>query len=530
MANKYVTASVLLLMTLSAALTKGDPIKIDSGFISGTTISEEIVGKDIEVRVYRGIPYGASTAGNNRWRPPQKVGPWDGIRVCKQFGDSCLFTPYGPDSLWHGKEWSDVAEQSENCLHLNVWTAAKSAAEKRPVMVYIHGGGLTRESGSVPAYGGSILAKKGVVAVSINYRLGPFGFMAHPDLTKESEHHSSGNYGVLDQIAALKWVQRNIGAFGGDPNNVTIVGESAGSWSVCLLTASPLAKGLFHKGIGQSGGGFGAMISLQDAEKGGIAFAKKIGSKYKPASLKQLRALSAKDVLDKYSKTRGRRTSFNVDGWILPDEVRVIFEQGKQNRVDVIVGSNKDEGSTFVGSWGPDTLEMYKKYAQRIYGDLAEKFLEVYPASDDAEAWSAFVASTGDSWFSWDMRTWARQTKTVNKKAYQYYFTRVQPNPKTTKFGAYHGAEIVYAMGNFHLASFTPEEADKRLHAAMSGYWINFAKTGDPNGKGLPKWPAYDMESESYMELGDKIQAGQHLLKEQCDFFYEYNNPKQTEK
>jgi para-nitrobenzyl esterase len=527
--SKYLSVLAVLLLTLSPEVSMSDPIKIDSGLISGATISEEIVGNDIEVRVYRGIPYAASTAGENRWRPPQPVAPWDGVRACTEFGDSCLFAAYGPESLWHGKLWSDVAQQSEDCLHLNVWTAAKSTDEKRPVMVYIHGGGLTRESGSVPAYGGTILARKGVVVVTINYRLGPFGFMAHPELSKESPHRSSGNYGILDQIAALRWLQRSIGAFGGDPDNVTIFGESAGSWSVCILTASPLAKGLFQKGIGQSGGGFGPMLSLQEAEQGGLALAKKIGSEEKPASLEQLRALSAQDLLDNYSQTRGRRTNINVDGWVLPDEVRTIFQQGKQNQVDVIVGSNQDEGSTFVEGWGPDTLQKYQNYAQRTYGDLAERFLKVYPASNDAEARKAFVASVGDSWFSWDMRTWARQAKTANAKAYLYYFTRLPPDPQTSEYGAYHGAEIIYVMGNFQLASFTPEPTDQRLHAAMSSYWINFAKSGDPNGVGLPQWPVYDSSSEYYLELGETIQVGQHLLKPQCDFFYDYNSQDQSE-
>jgi para-nitrobenzyl esterase len=391
-------------------------------------------------------------------------------------------------------------------------------------MVWIHGGGLIHESGSIPAYSGANLALKGVVSVTINYRLGAFGFMAHPDLSKESEHGSSGNYGVLDQIAALKWVQRNIASFGGDPDNVTIFGESAGSWSVCFLTATPLAKGLFHRAIGQSGAKFGPMVYLSEdrpgrpaAEKTGLEFAKKVGSQSKPASLKELRALPAKEVLSK-----GKHNGPNVDRWVFPDEVAAIYEQGKQNPVNVIVGSNADEGTMFVGWNVPETIETFKRYAEKKYGDMAEEFLKVYPVSDDSDVRDVYIASVGDDWFTWQMRTWARLMETVNTKAYLYHFTRVPPIPDSKKYGSYHGAEIIYIIGNFHLASFEQEKADKRLAKTMSSYWINFAKTGNPNGEGLPEWPAYDIETEYYMEFGDTIQTGQHLAKDKLDFFYKY--------
>ena len=245
-----------LLFFTSCAREIGDTIRIDSGLVSGTM--------DGDVRVFRGIPYGAPRVGDLRWKPPQPVEPWEGVRDCAEFGFSCLYVPYPPGSLWTGPEWDDPAEQNEDCLHLNVWTAAESPDEKRPVMVWIHGGSLKSESGAVGAYGGAILARKGVVAVTINYRLGPFGYLAHPELTRESAHGSSGNYGVLDQIAALEWVQRNIAAFGGDPDRVTIFGESAGSWSVNFLVATPLAKGLFHRAIGQSGAAFGPMTRMYE--------------------------------------------------------------------------------------------------------------------------------------------------------------------------------------------------------------------------------------------------------------------------
>ncbi len=522
----------LLLVSLmaSSAFALDDPIKLHSGEISGTTVSPEVTGADTTVRVYRGIPYGAPPVGNLRWRPPREVAPWQGVRECTEFGSSCLFVSYGPDSLWHGKEWSDVAEQSEDCLYLNVWTAAKSPDEKLPVMLWIHGGSLTQDSSAVPAYGGANLAKKGVVVVTINYRLGPFGFMAHPELSKESEHGSSGNYGVLDQIAALKWVQRNIAAFGGDPQRVTIFGESAGAWSVCFLGATPLAKGLYHRGIGQSSYGLGPMTHLTEtrhgmppAENTGLAFAKHMGANGTPATLAQLRALPAKDVLSEFDKAPGAQSSVNVDGWVFPDEIRAIYQQGRQNPVDVIVGSNADEGTIFVGEKVPDTVEKFTQYARKKFGDMAEKFLQAYPVADDTDVRKTYVDSLGDDWFTWHMRTWARSMKHVETTAFHYYFTRVQPNPKTKQYGAYHGAEIIYVMGNFHLASFEQEAADRRLADAMSTYWTNFARTGNPNGVGVPEWPPYEQETESYMELGDTIGAKTHLLKNKLDFFDEYN-------
>ena len=520
---------VLLLFITSNAFALNDPIRIDSGLIRGTTATASS-----KVQVYRGIPYAAPPIGDLRWKAPGPVKPWKGIRDCREFGSSCLYVPYGAGSLWSGPEWDDLAKQNEDCLYLNVWTTAKSSDEKRPVMVWIHGGGLTRKSGSVPAYGGANLALKGVVSVTINYRLGPFGFMAHPDLSKESAHGSSGNYGVLDQIAALKWVQRNIASFGGDPERITIFGESAGSWSVCFLTATPLAKDLFHRAIGQSGSNFGPMVHLsQDrgqlaAEKTGIEFAKKIGSKDKPASLKDLRGLPAKEVLSKYGKMPRSHNAPNVDGWVFPDEVAAIYEQGKQNPVNVIVGSNADEGTTFV--WNvPDTIEAFKKYAQDKYGNMADEFLKAYPVNNDSQVRDAYIASVGDDWFTWQMRTWARLMSTVNTKAYQYYFSRVPPIPDNENYGSYHGAEIIYIIGNFHLASFKQQQADKLLAETMSSYLINFAKTGNPNGEGLPEWPAYDNKDEYYMEFGDTIQKGQHLAKDRSDFFYKYYTNKRNQ-
>jgi len=519
--NSILFASAALLLLTSCSPEIGDAVTIDSGLISGTM--------DGDVRVFKGIPYAAPPVGDQRWRPPQRVEPWEGVRDCTDFGYSCLYVPYPPDSLWSGPEWADPAQQSEDCLHLNVWTAAISPDEKRPVMVWIHGGSLQYESGSVGAYGGANLARKGVVAVTINYRLGPFGYLAHPELTAESEHGSSGNYGVLDQIAALEWVQRNIAAFGGDPDRVTIFGESAGSWSVNFMVASPLARGLFHRAIGQSGAGFGPMTHLSEdrsgrraAEEMGVAFAKVLGSEAAPASLAAMRATPAEEVLAKFRAMPGGSSGPNVDGWVFPDDIQAIFEEGRQNRVPVIVGSNADEGTTFVPAKTPTTVDDLRFFAHQRYGDLAGQFLEAYPVADDSEVRDAFVASVGDAWFTWQMRMWASLTATVDAKAWLYHFTRVPPITQSETYGSYHGADIVYVIGNFHLASFTPQPEDELLAETMSGYWVNFAKTGDPNGEGLPEWPAYNFHTKIFMELGDTIRPGEFLLKKECDFFEEY--------
>ena len=517
---------VIALVLIGLGCGQGDRdlsiVTIDSGSISGTM--------DAGVRVFRGIPYGAPPIDDLRWKPPQPVEPWEGVRQCTKWGFSCVHVPYPSDSLWTGPEWGDPAEQSEDCLHLNVWTTATSADEKRPVMVWIHGGSLKHESGSVGAYGGANLARKGVVAVTINYRLGPFGYLAHPELTRESENQSSGNYGVLDQIAALEWVQRNIAAFGGDPNRVTIFGESAGSWSVNFMVASPLAKGLFHRAIGQSGAGFGPMVHLsteksgrRSAEQTGMAFAGVLGSEDEPASLEAMRAVPATEILAKFSEVPGAYVGPNVDGWVFPDEIHTIFEQGRQNRVPVIVGSNADEGSMYAGPNAPATVEDFRLSAQKRYGDFADAFLEAYPVTDDSDVRDTFVAAVGDAFFTWEMRMWARLTATVDADAWLYHFTRVPPIAQSDTLGSHHGAEIVYVIGNFHLASFTPEPEDERLAEMMSGYWVNFATTGDPNGAGLPEWPAYNVEEEPFMEFGDAIRAGNHLFEKQCDFFERYN-------
>ncbi|MGA3185770.1 MAG: carboxylesterase family protein [Bryobacteraceae bacterium] len=463
---------VATFLPLTAAIN--DPVRVEQGQISG------VPGSDPDVRVYKGVPFAAPPVGDLRWRAPKPAADWSGIRKADQFSATCMQTPYPEGSLYR----SEPQPVSEDCLYLNIWTAAKSASDKRPVMVWIHGGAFTRGSGSTPVYNGEMLAKKGVVLVTINYRLGVFGFFAHPDLTAESEHHSSGNYGILDEVAALQWVQKNIAKFGGDPKRVTIFGESAGSWAVNVLVASPLTKGLFQRAIGESGANFNVMTKLADLEKSGA----RAGS-----SIQELRAKSAEDAM----KIAGG--SVNVDGWLLPTDVMTIFEKGQQNNVPVLIGSNADEGTAFMPA--KITVAGLQATAKQRFGANADSFLKIYPATSDEEAWKASANFMRDSTFGVQMRTWARmQMKTGKSPAYLYYFSHIPPGAE--HYGAYHASEIAYVFGTGR----NWQDADRQLSETMSSYWVNFATTGNPNGKGLPVWPVYDEKKDLALGLGDPIE------------------------
>ncbi len=483
-----------------------DPIRIANGSVSGNP------GKNSDVQVYKSIPFAAPPVGDLRWKAPKSSANWDGVRAADKFSAICAQTPYPAGSLYA----SAPQPTSEDCLYLNVWTAAKAANEHRPVMLWIHGGALTRGSGSTPTYDGESLAAKGVVLVTINYRLGVFGFMAHPELTKESDRNASGNYGFLDQIAALEWVQKNIAAFGGDPKRVTIFGESAGSWSVNVLTASPLAKGLFHRAIGESGGNFNPLKRLADAEQTGVKFAASVGAE----SLSALRQKTTDELMKAASATPFPAV---LDGWLLPADIYAIYATGKQNDVPIIVGSNADEG-TSLSPWPSNgTAAAFEKQTRSRFGADADRALELYPAKSDDEARAAHYASFRDASFGWQMRTWARlETQTGKSKAYLYYFSHVPPGPQSSRYGAYHASEIAYVFNNLNVGKRQHEEIDDKLADLMSSYWVNFAKTGDPNGPGLPKWPAYSLSSDTALELGDQVKPVANLHKDQLDFLDQF--------
>jgi len=474
----------LILCLAPAVVTAASPdvVRVEGGQLAGTT------GLSPEIRVFKGIPYALPPVGDLRWRAPKPPAQWNGVRAAEKFSPACMQTLYPETSPYH----SAMEPVSEDCLYLNIWTGAKSAQERRPVMVWIHGGALSHGSGSLPVYDGEEFAKKGVVLVTLNYRLGVFGFYAHPELTRESDRHSSGNYGILDQIAALEWVHRNITAFGGDARRVTIFGESAGSWSVNVLTATPLARGLFARAIGESGAFFAPLPKLAEAEKRGEQIASKLGAD----SIAAMRAKPAQDL----TKTLSELASPNIDGWMLPRQISAIYAAGKQMDVPMLIGSNADEGTAFT----PAVVsgDAFKEAARKRFGDRAAAFLKIYPAGSDEDARASSAAAFRDEIFGWEMRTWARlETRTGKSKVFMYYFSRVPPGPFGRKLGAYHAAEISYVFHHVRSA----QETDQKLSDAMSAYWVNFATSGDPNKKNLPKWPAYQSKSDLAMLFGDRI-------------------------
>ena len=492
--------------TLARAAGDVPVVHLDTGIVSGAS------GSTPDVRVYKGIPFAAPPVGNLRWRAPQPAARWDGIRKAEKFSPVCLQNTAGPAAQ----------PVSEDCLYLNVWTTAKSAGERRPLMVWIYGGGFTSGSGSEPRYDGDALSQKGVVVVTFNYRLGAFGFLAHPELTKESDRRASGNYGLMDQVAALEWVQRNIAAFGGDPRKVTIFGESAGAISVAELLVSPQTKGLFIRAIGESGAWMGLGVAparrLADAEEAGVKLADALGAK----SLAEMRQAPADAVLK-----AGRGSGPIVDGWFFPEAPDKIFSQGKQHPVPVLVGSNKDEGTFFLQ---PAGAERFMSQARQRFGGFADDFLKVYPAASDDEANASQLTSFRDE-AAWAMYNWAWLQTKAKAKAYLYYFTHEPPATAESKGGgrgrgATHTAEIPYVFLNPGNRPWT--DVDRQLSDTMSSYWVNFATTGDPNGRNLPKWPAFgENKNSNPMVLGDKAEVGPRPDLGHFDFFQSYYEKQQ---
>ena len=495
-------------------------IAVDGGLVAG------VPAGDGAVRMYGSIPYAAAPVGARRWLPPQPVEPWDGVRDASQLPPACpqniLPAPPGEDPFFG----PGSTRLEEDCLYLNVWSAA-APGEAVPVLFWIHGGGLRMGDSSTAAFDGAALAARGVVVVTINYRLGVLGYLAHPLLRAESARGESGNYGLLDQIAALEWVQRNIPAFGGDPRRVTVFGESAGSWSVNYLMATPLSKGLFAGAIGQSGGAFApdaGPVPRHVAEAAGERFATAALGEDAEVSLAALRALAPADIVAADSG----RVLLNMDGRTLPASVHDIFASGAQHDVPVIVGANADEGTALARyAGGPQlgSVAAYREWARGAYGELADQYLSAYPAASDGEVPARMVDSAGDGRFVWEMRTWARMMETVTSPAYLYFFTRVPPAPDAARYGAFHTAEIPYVFNNlggggrYWFANRDYDDTDRQLAEVMSSYWINFAATGNPNGEGLPEWPAYTPEAEQVLELGDAVQVREGMRDKRLDFF-----------
>jgi para-nitrobenzyl esterase len=480
-----------------------DRVKIANGVL------ESNAGPKDGVRSFKGIPFAQPPVGDLRWREPQPVKNWSGVRNADQFGPRCMQrTAPGADY------WFRSNGMSEDCLYLNVWTPAKSDRERLPVLVYIFGGGFQNGDGSEPRYDGESMARHGIVVVTLNYRTNIFGFFVHPELVKESPHHAAGNYGLLDQVAALKWVQKNIVAFGGDPKHVTIAGESAGSISVSALMASPLSKGLIAGAIGESG----AMTSslppqpLAEAEQNGLKFAAAAGA----SSLAALRAMTAEQIQEAMTKAQGVRFSTALDGYFLPKPVTAIYEAGEQAKVPLLAGSNTQEqpARSVLGN-GEPTPQTLAAAIQRLYGDKAEEILKAYSANTTEEVYEAATHLASARFVGFSTWKWTElHLKTSGKPVYRYLYARPrpaflgtpgQPAPgggrgsaqQTGPRGAVHSAEIQYAMGNLDLDKrYAWEPADYEVSKTMQAYFVNFIKTGNPNGPGLPEWPAYRPDNQ----------------------------------
>ncbi|HEY9532921.1 MAG TPA: carboxylesterase family protein [Mucilaginibacter sp.] len=473
----FLIALSLLGMT---AYAQNPQVKTANGTLEGVTEASGVAS-------YKGVPFAQPPVGNLRWKEPQAPKNWTGVRKADHFGPQAMQRYIYSDMQFR----SDG--KSEDCLYLNVWTPPQAKGQKLAVLVYFYGGGFQAGDGSEYRYDGEALAKRGIITVTVNYRLGIFGFMAHPELTAESPHKASGNYGLMDQHAALVWVQKNIAAFGGDPSKVTIAGESAGSMSVCGQVASPLSKGLFRAAIGESGSLLGNLSPkpLADAEQNGAKFANSIGA----ASLADLRKIPA-DTLLKLSARSGFST--DVDGYFLPESPQAIFAAGKQMDVSLLAGWNSAEGGPngILGRSEP-TVDNYKAGVERLYKDRAQDILGAYTATTDADVAQAATNLASDRFIAY--ATWKfvdMQSKTGHKPVYRYFFNKRRPimanAPAGTvdhSPGAAHASEIEYALGNLptnKVYAWTPD--DFKTSETMQNFFVNFVKTGNPNGPGLPQW------------------------------------------
>lgn len=445
--------------------------------------------------VFKGIPFAKPPIGDLRWRAPQPIKQWSGVLQADKFA---------PGPMQGGNPPSG---KSEDCLYLNVWTPAKSKKEKVPVLVWIYGGGFGAGATSEVSYNGKNLAKKGVVLVSIAYRVGQLGFMAHPELSAENPEKVSGNYGLLDMIAGLQWIKENIAAFGGDPDKVTIFGESAGGIAVSMLCASPLSKALFNGAISQSGGSFGPsrlttypgenMKTLKVAENEGLAYMKNAGV----TSIEKLRSIA----VDKLPEGRGWPI---IDGWVIPDDQYKLYEAGKYNDIPILIGYNSDEGSSFTRT--KDPKEFISNVEMR-YGPFAESLLKAYPVGTTSVPKTARDLAR-DAAFGWQTWSWARlQAKTGKSKVFFYYFDQHPDHPKDSPyygFGSYHGQEVAYVFENLDKSNPQTSKSDLEISNLMGTYWTNFAKYGDPNGKDIPNWPAFSNSNPKLMYFNNTAYTG----------------------
>jgi para-nitrobenzyl esterase len=505
----YLMAFTAFLVLSSSALPRQIQIvHTRSGDVSGTQ------NRVTRVLSFKGIPFAEPPIGDLRWRPPVPVNPWKGVRTAVAFGASCMQSPLKEYLPWTA-EFLTQNRVNEDCLYLNIWTPKASSNAGLPVIVFIHGGGFGIGGSDIAVYDGENLAATGLVIVTINYRIGPFGFLAHPELTAESEHHSSGNYGLLDQIAAAHWVANNIKGFGGDPHRVTIWGWSAGAVSVNSLLASPLASGLFQQAVADSGIGKIAwpLTDLRTAEQNGSKFMATLHA----TSLKELRALPAKDLM-------GSSVAFSpvVDGWVLPDTPSVVSGRGTDNDVPIITGYQANDALLFLP---PNvTLDAFDQIVKQQYGEFSGEFQKLYPVKNAEEAKQALLLSSRDrdrvSMFLWA----GSRAKNHHQPVYTYFFDRGIPWPQHPEFGAFHGSELPYFFLNLDKLDRPWEPVDRNLAKSAAAYLKNFAKTGNPNGPGLGTWTPVVSNDTSTMELGTRIGPMPVADKERLDFWTRYFN------
>jgi para-nitrobenzyl esterase len=497
--RKLWVATALLSAAIPASLSAADRVKTANGTVETTQPPKA------GVRSFKGIPFAQPPVGDLRWREPQPVKNWPGVLKADQFGPRCMQRT-GPGADY----WFRSNGMSEDCLYLNVWTPAESGRKKLPVLVYIFGGGFQNGDGSEPRYDGENMARKGMVAVSLNYRTNLFGFFSHPELTRESPHKASGNYGLLDQVAALEWVKRNIAAFGGDPRRVTIAGESAGSISVSALMASPLSRHLIAGAIGESG----AMISslpprpLTEAEENGAKFGAAVGA----SNLAALRSVRAEQLQETAAKAGPFRFGTTLDGYFLQKILSEVFEAGEQSKVPLLAGANSEEmGARVVLGSAEPTPENFAAAVKKLYGDKAEMVLKAYAPKTPDEVLDSATDLASARFISFGTWKWTElHMKTGGKAVYRYLYAHPRPrflgnadqppaagavvtaNPPAAPRGASHSAEIQYAMGNLDLDKrYAWQPDDHKVSELMQAYFVNFVKTGNPNGPGLPEWPAY---------------------------------------
>jgi para-nitrobenzyl esterase len=495
--NRWKFTCVLVAAAQLAGAAVAQQVLTESGTISGVRANG--------LSVYKGIPFAAPPVGDLRWRPPVRAASWNGTRNADAFAPACM-------QVGVSMPGETPPAVSEDCLYLNIWTPAKAETktvhEHLPVIVWIHGGGYINGSASMPLYWGDRLAQKAVIVVTIAYRLGPLGFLALPELTRESPHHSSGNYGLMDQIAALEWLQRNIAAFGGDPKCVTVAGQSSGSISVSILMASPLAKGLVQRAIGESGGLFEPVqlapkFLLANAERDGEKYAISLGA----PSLQELRGLSATLLIG----NAGGIVHAVIEPYVLPLSPYEAFASGQQNDVPLLIGSNAEEARAMVDVTH-ETAATFDSDLERSVGQLPAALVAAYPHTADEEAKQARLDLERDLRFGWDMWAWARlQAGTGKSPVFYYSFRQQPPFPAGSVYagwGASHFAELWYVFDHLDQSPWNWTAGDRKLAEEMSSYWVNFARSGDPNGSGLPLWPAFTTAETKVQYLAAPITVG----------------------